>query len=103
VTAPHDHESVAAASKPLVAQGLQDGAGRDVEIELRVERRRGDGDGVVEVPRPVGEAVSGTTAFLVQTLMHSPQSMQRSSSIMACPRRTRMACVGHTRRHAMQP
>ena len=47
--------------------------------------------------------MSGTTAFFVQTLMHSPQSMQRSSTIAACPRRTRMACVGHTRRHAMQP
>jgi hypothetical protein len=35
--------------------------------------------------------------------MHSPQSMQRSSSIVACPRRIRTAPVGHTRMHAMQP
>jgi hypothetical protein len=35
--------------------------------------------------------------------MHSPQSMQRSSSIVASPRRIRMAWVGHTRMQAMQP
>ena len=36
-------------------------------------------------------SVRASTAPSVQTLMHSPQSMQRSSSITACCRRMRMA------------
>ena len=49
------------------------------------------------------DSVSGTMAALVQTLMHSPQSMHRSSSMTARSRRIRMAWVGHTRMHAMHP
>ena len=47
-----------------------------------------------------------TTAFLAwlsQVRMHSPQSMQRASLILACPSVILMASVGHLLRQFVQP
>jgi len=53
--------------------------------------------------KSVKELVCGRIALRGQTRAHSPQSMQRSSRIVALPLRTRMACVGQALMQAMRP
>ena len=43
------------------------------------------------------------TALWGQTWMHLPQSIQRSLSMVALPRRTRMASVGQVLIQVVQP
>jgi hypothetical protein len=57
----------------------------------------------LKLEKSVKELVWGMIALRVHALVHSPQSMQRSSRISALPRRTRMASVGQAFRQAIRP